>query len=594
MNTIEYGQDRAKAIERDASDAPEQLRPQQREPSQAGIDFHTFPLVPADGASTGQVYDMLRADIVALQTIRDPADRLQPAAFMAVNMRGNATYRTGLRQLAPELEAEVRAAGNRESRLHRDELEEAPQRGEPLSRHALDDLESRMAQSRLEELGWRGRDDLDDVMRDLELLARSDWRQAATLWDKYRPDDPDKPIFIDGDDKDAPTNEDAVNPPYEAPHAVAPVPEGAVKDDADAATSPPLRDADSDDKPAFVTPDSLRKRYLIADNKYYFREEEGRVAFEDSGKRLHTEHDDPVVARSMVELADAKKWSIIKVKGSDDFRREVWLAASLREMDVHGYKPSDLDKARLAELQREHLPSARINSIEPGIERERAAAPAAPRAPAGLREKDMSKGAPGDALSPQQRVAVDTLAMILRERGESEQTIAMASALAAKRFQHQRVVVGKLIAHGAAPYQHDADNEESYFVKLQTAAGDKTIWGADLPRALADSDAAQGDEIAIANRGKARVTVQVRERGENGKPTGKVIAGDVDRNSWQVTKLEHMREEAREQLYAAARAQRGQPVVKVFDIAAPRNDQRDVAPALMPDRQRPHEPDVRR
>lgn len=191
-------------------------------------------------------------------------------------------------------------------------------------------------------------------------------------------------------------------------------------------------------------------------------------------------------------------------------------------------------------------------------------------------------------------MAVDTLAMILRERGDSEQTIAMASALAAKRFQHQRVFVGKLIAHGAAPYQHDADNEDSYFVKLQTAAGDKTVWGVDLPRALEDCAARPGDEVAITHRGKQRVSVPVKERGEDGKPTGKLITSEVARNAWEVAKLDRLREQARSQAQAATRQESAQPVVKVYDVAAPRTDRPEVAPAKTPDRLRPHEPEVRR
>ena len=64
------------------------------------------------------------------------------------------------------------------------------------------DLDARMAKSELEELGWRNREDLDDVMRDLEILAAKNWQLAADLWDKYRPGEIDKPVFIDGNDID--------------------------------------------------------------------------------------------------------------------------------------------------------------------------------------------------------------------------------------------------------------------------------------------------------------------------------------------------------------------------------------------------------
>lgn len=594
MNTIEHGGDRTPVPEPNATGAREDLRPQERKPSTGGIPSHTFPPVPAEGVTIGQVYDMLRVDIEALRALTDPAARQLPAAFMAANMKANATYQTGLRQLAPELEAEVRAAASREANLGRDELVAPQRRAEPLSQNDLADLDARMAQSQLEELGWRDRDDLDDVMRALERLAGTDWRQAATLWDKYRPDDPDKPIFIDGDDKDPPTERTAATPSFMQKTVAAETPVGVRENAAKADPARPAHAVRSDGEAAFVAPASLRKRYLIADNKFYFREEEGRLAFEDKGKRLATDHDDPQVARSMVELAEAKNWTTITVKGSDEFRREVWLAASLRGLEVRGYRPSEVDRARLAELQREQTALPRNRNAH---EHERARA--APKERAAVPEPGQAKGGDaaelGRALSPQQRVAVDTLAAILRERGDSEQTVAMAKAMAVERFEHPRVYAGKLVSHGPAPYQHKADNQASYYATLHGSAGDKTIWGADLERAIGDSKAVRDDAIAIAYQGKVRVTVQVKERDKKGKLTGKVIDSEADRNSWQVTRLDRLREEARERVYAAAaQTERGQPVVKIYDIAAQRDEGRDVAPSHAPSKQRAREPSVRR
>src|SRR5206468_493174 len=78
--------------------------------------------------------------------------------------------------------------------------------------------------------------------------------------------------------------------------------------------------------------------------------------FEDRGKRLATEHNDPDVARSMVELAEAKGWDAIRVRGSEEFKRVVWLQASLRGMEVDGYKPRAVDVSKLEELKAERAP----------------------------------------------------------------------------------------------------------------------------------------------------------------------------------------------------------------------------------------------
>lgn len=37
-----------------------------------------------------------------------------------------------------------------------------------------------------------------------------------------------------------------------------------------------------------------------------------------------------------------------------------------------------------------------------------------------------------------------------------------------------------MLAHGAAPYQNDPAEKMSYFVKLRTETGERTIWGKDL------------------------------------------------------------------------------------------------------------------
>jgi hypothetical protein len=104
----------------------------------------------------------------------------------------------------------------------------------------------------------------------------------------------------------------------------------------------PLAEAKQDDG----IPLTLRRRYLVADDhKYYFRDRDQALAFEDLGNRLRTEHDDPDVAISMVELAQAKGWDKIKISGSREFKREAWLAAAERGLHTRGHRPSAADRA---------------------------------------------------------------------------------------------------------------------------------------------------------------------------------------------------------------------------------------------------------
>lgn len=411
------------------------------------------------------------------------------------------------------------------------------------------DLDARMEKAKLEELGWRDRDDISDVMRDLEKLAAKDWQVAADLWQKYRPNDIDKPVFIDGDDIDE-------KGPAKA----------SVRDDARGV------DGGKEEAAGVVTPESLRKRFLQAENKFYFRDDENKLAFEDKGKRLATEHNDPEIAKSMVELAQAKGWSTIKLKGTDEFKREVWLQASLKGMDVQGYKPLDVDLARLEDLRKEagRNEDRGRNIIDQVPERSKAGDRAE-------RSEAVDKAAVVDestrTLSKRQLTALETIKGVMRARGDSETAVNMAAELAAERFQTNRVYVGKVVDHGAAPYENDPKNERSYYVKLQTDAGEKIVWGVDLERAVGDGKAQIGDDVALAYQGKQPVTVPVKEYDDKGKVVG-VSEITTNRNTWDVRRLETVREEVKEKLAEAARKADRQPLVKVYDRDAERTTAR--------------------
>ena len=99
----------------------------------------------------------------------------------------------------------------------------------------------------------------------------------------------------------------------------------------------------------------------IGRTEYRFRGDTTRVAFTESTFRLATDTNSPSVARSMVDVAQARGWRALRVSGDEDFKRIVWLEASVRGVKALGYepRPGDLDvlqKAREARL---------TNRIEP-------------------------------------------------------------------------------------------------------------------------------------------------------------------------------------------------------------------------------------
>lgn len=105
---------------------------------------------------------------------------------------------------------------------------------------------------------------------------------------------------------------------------------------------------------------ALKERYIIKNapvtigevrighTEYRFRGDSSRIAFTESTFRLSTDTNSPSVARSMVDVAQARNWKGLRASGNEDFRRLVWLEASVRGVKAIGYEPNpaDLDVLR--------------------------------------------------------------------------------------------------------------------------------------------------------------------------------------------------------------------------------------------------------
>ena len=304
--------------------------------------------------------------------------------------------------------------------------------------------------------------------------------------------------------------------------------------------------------------ESLRHRFLQADHKFYFRGpgDADKVAFADHGRRLTTEHEDPAVIHGMLLLAQAKGWTSLHVKGSDRFKAEAWMSATMAGIEVQGYHPREIDRVRLAERRGGTPTTAPKQRVEP----------VTPRDPSTSRDDTEP-----DPLTAAQHIAINTLHTILRERGDSAAMIAAALEEATARLQGERLVVGRIVEHGKAPYGHDKKAEQSYVVRVETATGEKAVWGVDLARAMARSGAKTGDAVALIQRAHERVMIRTPIMNETGIEIGSV-AESVNRNYWEVINLNTIGLGKREHIVAATREATHEPAIQVFDAAAPRTD----------------------
>ncbi|EBI7846579.1 hypothetical protein CAM37_23765 [Salmonella enterica] len=277
---------------------------------------------------------------------------------------------------------------------------------------------------------------------------------------------------------------------------------------------------DSSYKP--VVPDRVAKSYIEVEGKYYFQNRPDSLAFVDKGAKLQTKLSNSQVAGSMIDIAEARGWTEIQVKGTEDFRREAWLQATARGLTAHGYKPKEEDLARLKKVAGER----NINEVEAREVADNVKT--SPSAPSGTTSKNQSE-------APTSKTG--TTESSSKAQGKNE---------GAKVEAEEKVnkLAGKLVEHGAAPYEHKKDNKDNYYVTLENADGKQsTTWGVDLQRAMAESEAQPGDHVELENLGRKAVTVEKDVKDETGKVVKKETINTF-RNSWQV-KADAIRDQER-------------------------------------------------
>ena len=243
----------------------------------------------------------------------------------------------------------------------------------------------------------------------------------------------------------------------------------------------------------YATPAGFEARYLRVEGKYLDLDNRQTVMFQDKGAKIKTARADAQTIRDMLDTAQAKNWDSIKISGSRDFKRRVWLEAELRGIASTGYTPSKADLA----LRDQMLQERQRNSIEADVRAERRPPPlqmpeAAPRQP------------------------------------ESAQSSPKPPPQAGER----------ILAHGAAPYLHKQDNSMNYFVRLQAADGSvREKWGVLLSEALRESGADTGDLIRLEDKGKQPVTVQRQVKDAQGNVIGSEKI-QTERNVFAIDVLE--------------------------------------------------------
>ncbi|HFC7422686.1 TPA: LPD7 domain-containing protein [Neisseria meningitidis] len=113
----------------------------------------------------------------------------------------------------------------------------------------------------------------------------------------------------------------------------------------------------------FRIPDSVAAQYRTNGNeKYMLDPRTDKLAIDARSENiLKTRNNDKKTIKNMLAIAETNGWQNIKVKGSPEFKKEMWLQARLKGLEVQGYKPSEQDK-KLLETRKAQLERG-INSI---------------------------------------------------------------------------------------------------------------------------------------------------------------------------------------------------------------------------------------
>ena len=234
-----------------------------------------------------------------------------------------------------------------------------------------------------------------------------------------------------------------------------------------------------------LVPEAVAARFLRIGERYFLPDRS--LAFVDGGTRLQVLTHNLEVVHGVVAIMQARGWRQVQVTGAPAFRQLLWREATLQGIEVHGHRPGAL------ELQQ--------------LERARARSPAAAPPP----EAAAAGGGAGPA-------------------GDGP-----------ARGGGRAPVRGILLAHAAAPYRFDPAQRLSYYARVRTEAGERTLWGADLERAIAESRSGVqvGDEVVVRPRGARPAAVRVAQRNEAGERVGerKVV---VSRTVWTVETARHL------------------------------------------------------
>lgn len=253
-----------------------------------------------------------------------------------------------------------------------------------------------------------------------------------------------------------------------------------------------------------LVPSNVKTAYLIKaqtdkDFSFYDKSDTKLPAFEAHKNTLSTTKEDQATISAMLSVAKSQSWDSVKVTGTEEFRREAWLQASLQGISVKGYTPKENDMIEL-QARSELLDKNTIT----GYAKEQVKAPEAEKAPEAKANEPLEK----------------------------------LAGLA---------IAGKILDYGHAPYP-DKPKSQSFFIEVQKEDGTKEkAWGLSLAEELKKTGAERGDKISMTKLDgeKVDILMPAKVKDANGNVTG-IESKPFQVQAWNVGVLEKDKENQKE------------------------------------------------
>lgn len=96
---------------------------------------------------------------------------------------------------------------------------------------------------------------------------------------------------------------------------------------------------------------SLDRKFTIVnkgnDTVYSYSNDPSKIAIKESRSKISTKESTPAIVNNVLQIAEDKGWSSIKVKGTKEFKKSAWLEGNLKGLEVKGYTPTEQDIRKL-------------------------------------------------------------------------------------------------------------------------------------------------------------------------------------------------------------------------------------------------------